>query len=331
MTTPKISIIVPIYNVAHILPRCLDSIIHQTYSDFELLLINDGSTDQSGIICDDYAKKDNRIRTFHKQNTGVSATRNIGIQNAKGEWICFIDSDDVIEPNYLQTFITLLSKYNADLYTTSCKIIYKGQCSLYILEEKIFDQTNIYKAIIYLRQYGLFGVPWNKLFKTSIIKNYHLHFDETISSYEDEIFVLQYLIHSKNICTSPEDTYIYYVNNTNSLSKKYIEIHTHFRIMDIIYNLGMQFSKEQEYICHLNSDYTRHLTESVYRLYGKNAHFTRKQRMSIIKLIKENANERGVITLLSQNLKKYHFYFFYNTFLLDINGLLLFMYHKLKG
>ena len=92
----------------------------------------------------------------------------------------------------------------------------------------------------------------------------------------------------------------------------------------------MQFSQNQEYICHLNSDYTRHLTESVYRLYSKNAHFKRKQRLFIIKLIQENAKERGLIPFLSRNLKRYHFYFLNNPFLLDLNGQILFIYHKLK-
>lgn len=330
MNTPKISLIVPVYNVEHDLSRCLDSIIHQTYSNFELLLIDDGSTDKSRAICTTYAKCDNRIRVFHKQNTGVSATRNIGLQNAKGEWICFVDSDDIIELNYLQTFIDLLEKYDADCYITSCKVSSKGNCRSIILEEKIFSQHDINKAIIYLRQNCLFGVPWNKLFKTNIIRNNYLLFNENFSSYEDEIFVLQYLTYSKCICTSPKDTYIYYTNNTNSLSRKYIEIYTHFKIMDIIYKLGMQFSKEQEYIHHLNNDYTRHLTESVYRLYSKNAHFKRKQRLSIIRLIQENAKERRLIPVLSKNLKRYHLYFFNTPFLLDINGQILFIYHKLK-
>ena len=92
--TPKISVIVPVYNVEKYLPRCIDSILSQTFTDFELLLIDDGSPDNCGKICDEYAAKDSRVRVFHKPNGGVSSARNLGLDNARGEWIAFIDSDD---------------------------------------------------------------------------------------------------------------------------------------------------------------------------------------------------------------------------------------------
>ena len=97
MTTPQISVIIPVYNAEKCLHRCIDSILLQTYIDFELLLIDDGSTDSSGIICDGYATQDSRIRVFHKSNGGVSSARNLGLDNALGEWVCFIDSDDEIQ------------------------------------------------------------------------------------------------------------------------------------------------------------------------------------------------------------------------------------------
>ena len=100
---PKISIIVPVYNTEQYLPRCLNSILSQSFIDFELLLVDDGSIDGSGSICDKYAAKDNRVRVFHKENGGVSSARNLGLDEAKGEWICFVDSDDEMLPNGLQT------------------------------------------------------------------------------------------------------------------------------------------------------------------------------------------------------------------------------------
>ena len=102
---PKISVIVPVYNVEKYLRRCIDSILAQTFSDFELLLIDDGSKDSSGEICEEYAGKDARIRVFHRQNGGVSTARNLGIDKAKGEWIYFVDSDDVVLPSALGTFV----------------------------------------------------------------------------------------------------------------------------------------------------------------------------------------------------------------------------------
>ena len=100
--TPKISVIVPVYNTEKYLRRCIDSVLAQTYQDFELLLIDDGSKDSSGAICDEYAAKDARVRVFHKENGGVSSARNLGLDNARGEWVTFVDSDDYIEKKLSQ-------------------------------------------------------------------------------------------------------------------------------------------------------------------------------------------------------------------------------------
>lgn len=102
-----ISIIVPVYNSEKTLCRCVDSILAQTYQNFELILIDDGSIDQSGKICDDYVRLDSRVRVFHKKNGGVSAARNVGLDNAKGTWLTFIDSDDYIQENYLSYIISV--------------------------------------------------------------------------------------------------------------------------------------------------------------------------------------------------------------------------------
>ena len=99
---PKVSIIVPVYNTKDYLHRCVDSILAQTFTDFELLLIDDGSTDSSGIICDNYSQIDSRVRVFHKKNGGVSSARNIGLDNANGEWITFVDSDDWVAAAYIE-------------------------------------------------------------------------------------------------------------------------------------------------------------------------------------------------------------------------------------
>ena len=117
---PQISVIVPVYNAEKYLHRCIDSILAQTFSDFELLLIDDGSKDNSGRICDEYAAKDSRIRVFHKKNGGVSSARNMGLDNAKGDWITFVDSDDWVKQDYLYSMI---SQPDADLIMSSFDII----------------------------------------------------------------------------------------------------------------------------------------------------------------------------------------------------------------
>ena len=121
-TTPTISVIVPVYNAEKYLHRCIDSVLAQTYTDFELLLIDDGSKDQSGEICDEYAQKDARVRVFHQENGGVSSARNLGLDNAKGEWVTFVDSDDWAKPYYIEHLVASID--GADLvvaYATICK------------------------------------------------------------------------------------------------------------------------------------------------------------------------------------------------------------------
>lgn len=107
---PLISIIVPVYNAEQYLPRCIDSILAQTFTDFELLLIDDGSTDSSGKICVEYAGKDFRIRVFHKENGGVSSARNVGLDKARGEWVCFADSDDKMSETYVINLVVSVQK-----------------------------------------------------------------------------------------------------------------------------------------------------------------------------------------------------------------------------
>ena len=109
-----ISIIVPVYNTEQYLRRCIDSVLAQTYQDFELLLIDDGSKDSSGAICDEYAAQDTRVRVFHKANGGVSSARNVGLDHARGEWITFVDSDDEVKPNWLDLFCMQIS-YGVEL------------------------------------------------------------------------------------------------------------------------------------------------------------------------------------------------------------------------
>ena len=108
---PLVSIVVPVYKIENVLHYCIDSILNQIYEDFELILVDDGSPDNSGKICDEYAKKENRIKVIHKENGGVSSARNCGIDAAKGKYICFVDSDDYVNKNYLEILIKTKSEH----------------------------------------------------------------------------------------------------------------------------------------------------------------------------------------------------------------------------
>lgn len=219
-----ISIIVPVYNAEKTLNRCVDSILGQTFQNFELLLINDGSTDKSGIICDEYAKQDSRVRTFHKQNEGVSVARNLGIIKSIGKYITFIDSDDEIVKDYLA--ILYKNVQENDIVFFFSKWIYKDNSQLEILLDNFNsnEQNVIEKEIALLMDnktgHDLLGFAWNKMFKLSIIKEHHLEFIEKLSISEDEIFTLEYCMYVKQLKVIPFSLYVYYISETGLTYKK---------------------------------------------------------------------------------------------------------------
>ena len=189
---PIISVIIPVYNTEKYLHRCIDSVLAQTYKDFELLLIDDGSKDSSGTICDEYAAQDARVRVFHKENGGVSSARNVGLNHAQGEWVTFVDSDDYIEENFLKSFEGNL---DADL-VVGRMIKKRSQGNLlsnipsgYHHPSKIVLEGNLTQLA--------FQSPWGKLFRGSLIKN--LRFDEGMIIGEDHYFILKYVCVAKSI------------------------------------------------------------------------------------------------------------------------------------
>lgn len=216
-----ISIIIPVYNVEKYLAKCIDSVLSQTFTDWELILIDDGSIDQSGKICDEYACKDNRIRTVHKKNEGVSKARNTGITLAKGKYICFIDSDDWIIPTYLQDFKVQEQQcdfyFSGALYDTYDKVYsYKKYTEKYCqnryeIRDEFFKQNLLSN-----------GYPWGKLYKTQIIKDNKLQFNENLTINEDHIFVFQYLSYINTLYITNTAGYHYTVfdNSGRKLSSK---------------------------------------------------------------------------------------------------------------
>ena len=217
--TPKISVIVPVYNTEQYLRRCIDSVLAQTYQDFELLLIDDGSTDSSGAICDEYAARDSRVRVFHKVNGGVSSARNVGLDNARGEWVTFVDSDDYIEENFLKSFEGNL---DADLVVGNTVLITlpagnrtKHHCIPFGCYKDIEHFISSYLSESILR------VPWGKMYKTGHLSD--LRFNENVRIGEDLIFNLQYFQNVLKISVLNngihKSSYVYM--NPNDSVKKY--------------------------------------------------------------------------------------------------------------
>lgn len=217
----KISIIVPVYNSSKYLEKCFDSIRNQTYTDFEVIVINDGSTDCSGEICDKYATLDNRFKIIHKENGGVSQARNIGIDNAHGEYITFIDSDDWIDVDYLQKFIVAVDP-NCDLIVSGIVCNYSnGSLKILNIENNSFLSNNAYKLHQLIKSRLYFG-PCNKLYKTEIIRQNRIKFPDNISYGEDRIFNYEYIRYVKHIQTLNYSGYHYYKPESGTLTTTYL-------------------------------------------------------------------------------------------------------------
>lgn len=213
---PAISIIIPVYKVEKYLRRCLDSVLSQTLSNWECILVDDGSPDQSGAICDDYATQDERFRVIHKPNGGVSSARNEGLDKAQGEYLCFIDSDDWVRPQYLEH----LHQYSSDLIISGLyNVNEKGE----IFRTKQFKNEflDILKIDLDGFQRSIFSSkgPCCKLFKNSIIQKHNLRFKEGIHASEDFLFVLSYVAYCNKIYTVQDVDYYYQYNSGSLVSR----------------------------------------------------------------------------------------------------------------
>ena len=201
---PTVSIIIPVYNAEKTLKRCVDSIIRQTYSDWELLLVDDGSRDTSSRMCDEYALKDTRIKSFHQRNQGVSAARNLGLDQARGKWILFVDSDDYLldktlhlGPQYSEDLIVFLFKtLDSQGHLNEWRSVPPVVCS---------NRNMMVDYLLSNIHYGIFRTPWTKFFKKDLIGK--LRFDERIKIGEDLLFVNQYLKNCTSLRVCPDFLY----------------------------------------------------------------------------------------------------------------------------
>ncbi|MDY6367562.1 MAG: glycosyltransferase family 2 protein [Clostridia bacterium] len=188
----KISVIVPVYNTEKYLNRCIDSILAQTFTDFELLLIDDGSTDSSGKICDEYALKDKRVKVFHKENGGVSRARNLGIDNAQGEYLSFIDSDDYIRPEMYEKLAKIIDIYGVDLVCSNLEQNGKVLANK-TPQNRVIDKQEIHDKILpYFTENDTLGAGGytTMLIKRSVLEKGSVRFYEDFAFQEDTMFMI---------------------------------------------------------------------------------------------------------------------------------------------
>lgn len=297
MPMPKVSIIIPVYNAQKWIAQCIESILNQTYSDFELILINDGSPDNSGKICESFAVHDSRIKVLHKQNGGVSSARNRGLDVAKGEYIGFIDADDWVSNNYIENLI----KEEADLCISGyiCEYIDVDTPSLicrplFISTTDIREESSAIEELFYR---DLLSGPFQKLFKNSIIDKYHLRFDERLSYGEDTLFVYKYFLEASSIFANPVCDYHYIIRKSVSLSKV-IHRSENTRIFalnmfELLNNIGNKFGiSSNRFIDNKYDRFLNFIFKGLYALYQKET--TKSERYEFLNKTKNDLAHQNI-------------------------------------
>lgn len=202
-----VSVIIPVYNIEKYINRCVESIINQQYTDYELILVDDGSTDKSGIICDEISKNNQRIRVIHKENGGVSSARNEGLRVAQGEYIVFVDGDDFVTNSMLERLVDSITMAHADISICAYNSVSKSGVRKNVLADMILDKNKKdVDSFIYLYEHYFINALWNKIYKRELITVY---FNTNYSMGEDLIFNLNYLKNCSRIATISDSLYNY--------------------------------------------------------------------------------------------------------------------------
>lgn len=213
-----ISILVAVYNTQAYLDRCLTSILEQTYTNIEVIVIDDGSKDRSLEICREYESKDKRVRVYTQKNGGLSAARNAGIEKTKGKYLCFIDSDDFIQNNYIEVLYKDIMKYKSDIVV--CGYFKEKNKTTEIMQLKKGGVYSCDEAMCLMYYENAFGAyAWNKIFKSNLIKENGLKFDLDLRMTQDLLWVTNYIINCKKIYYEKEPLY-HYVNSKTSVCRQ---------------------------------------------------------------------------------------------------------------
>lgn len=213
--SPTVSIIIPIYNAEKYVRNCVDSILRQTFTDFEIILVDDGSTDSSGRIVDELAVTDNRIKVIHQENGGPGKARNTGIENAKGTFVNFVDADDLLEEDLLSSYQRVNSTY--DICFQGYIGFSEKESHVVSLSPKNSNNNSYEDVVLEMLTNGMLGYVCCKQFRLNIIKENHLRFRETVKYREDFLFTIEYLTYCQSACITGDSGYRYRLDNPNSL------------------------------------------------------------------------------------------------------------------
>lgn len=259
-----VSIIIPVFNTGFKLEKCLDSVLNQDYNDFECIIVDDGSNDNSGEIADKYGQLDNRFVVVHKSNGGVSSARNLGIRIAKGEWLVFVDSDDVLLPEHLSCMVDATC-VDVDIVMTGFRFLHPSEITEHKYTAGKYIGVKAISNFILQSDFLDYQIPWDRMYRNKRSKRDELEFDEKLSLSEDRLFCYNYLIHCKGIATVEKITYIHDGTDVGSLSyRKYpssMNKHRYRVFKTVISELekiyvfdALEYNKLSEYLINIYTD-----------------------------------------------------------------------------
>lgn len=217
------SIIASVYKGEKYLRECIESVLVQDYSNIELIMVDDGSPDNSGDIMDEYAAKDSRVKVIHKENSGVSKSRNIALRQAKGKYICLLDQDDVLAKDYVSYFYRLIKLNNADVAATPSPYKFFGKAPLFLDGKDRVDVISGEAAAISMLYHKMVIAPWNKMVSKALIDQYNIQFQPQFFNGEGFAFSIECFLHSKKVAIGHRAVYGYRVGDPNSGASKFKE------------------------------------------------------------------------------------------------------------
>ena len=331
MNNPLVSIIIPVYNAENYLSTCINSVLSQTYTDFECILINDGSTDSSGEICDHYQLLDERIKVVHKENGGVSSARNKGLDMAKGEWVVCVDSDDWIEKEYINQFIQ--ASFNTDMviqgyfrHFGSQKVKKYSPLPWQDSGEQAFEKlSDLYQNVENVSA-TVIRASCAKIFKKQIIDDNHLRYRECMQDGEDTLFSLSYLFYVNTIRVISFAGY-HYMTHQSGLTKTVFDIEKfaswHLDIISAAIKIGDKYRNNKMFVNLIIAD----RIEVILRMCYLRSYVSKEKRLKILSLIIPLLNAKN----LKYIGKKYTVLKLHSLFSIKTLDAILFFYVHLLG
>jgi glycosyltransferase EpsJ len=311
-----VSVVVPIYNVEKWLERCLKTILSQSSIDLEIILVNDGSSDNCGEICEHYARRDKRIKVVHKDNGGLSSARNAGIEVATGKYIVFIDPDDIITQDYFEVLLSTAEKYNCDAVVSGYKKVPINEIVVPGFKiNEVMDGKRFILSSPKIHSNNDLCFVWRYLYRLSIIKEYQIRFNEKVFIGEDVIFNLEYLLKSKRVMAISDVCYLYTVNNPDSLMRVTYKPKLESSLI-LQHKIRKQLSKEFNLFSykHYRKDFAYYYMNNIYGMIinnlknGKNRHIKSELRRIVnYEMFSDSLKEIG-FSYNCNNIKEYIYY-----------------------